>query len=144
MDDQHSKLDQQLLNAYINTNYVVDIPRLNIRIGQKNWELSEFLIDNNIYSWAFISAWNPYSQVTDSQTNEKMHQTLCAEIKNKGLLFCEGHGISDNGAWEPEKSLFIMGITKEDAIQIAQSYRQNAIIFGSLDSLPELLICTKE
>ncbi len=42
--------------------------------------------------------------------------------------------------WAPEHSLLILGITKEKAIEIRNSYEQNAIVYGAIHQLPELLV----
>ena len=52
----------------------------------------------------------------------------------------DGHGVGEDPAWEPELSLFIIGITRDEASKIGKKFEQNAIVCGALNNLPELLI----
>jgi hypothetical protein len=52
----------------------------------------------------------------------------------------EGHGVGEDPRWEPERSLFIIGISKDDASEIGKKFEQNAIVYGKIDFAPELLI----
>ena len=79
MDDSSGNIDQQLLEAYLNTTYRVFTPDLAIRIGIDNDDLNTFLFDNNAFSWAFISAANPGSaeQLAPSDAHAPIAQCGC-------------------------------------------------------------------
>ena len=76
MDDISRNIDQQLQEAYLATIYEVKHLGLQLRIGEENWNLEELLIDNNAFSWAFISAWNPFSQLLSPKENNILHLKL--------------------------------------------------------------------
>jgi hypothetical protein len=139
MDDISRNIDQRLREAYLATTYEVRHLGLHLRIGEENWHLQEFLIDNNAFSWAFISAWNPFSQPLPFSENEKRHSILMDFVKKKQWIFTEGFGVPQKDEWEAEKSLFILDITINEAIDLGKRFDQNAIVIGRLAKPPELL-----
>ncbi len=56
----------------------------------------------------------------------------------------EGHGVGQDPTWEPELSLFIIGISKDDVLEIGKKFEQNAIVYGKLNNSPELIILNEE
>ena len=140
MDDISSNIDEQLIEAYKATTYVVKRFGLSLRIGQKNLHLEEFLIDNNEFSWAFVSAFNPYSQALSFMENKARHEKLVIWLRSKGFRYATGYGIPDDPNWSPEKSVLILGISKRKAIELGNELEQNAVIFGSLGKAPQLVL----
>lgn len=140
MNLNSKNLDQSLIKAYQDTIYSTSNPKIDIEIGKENEALSVFLFDNNAYTWAFVSASNPFSiEITDRE-NTKRHQSLKDFVANSGLRQIEGLGKSKDGEWS-EKSLLILDISKKEAIKLAQNFEQNAIVFGYFDQNPELVLC---
>ena len=139
MDDNSRNLDQQLREAYLATTYEVKQLGIFLKIGESNWHMEEFLVDNNVFTWAFISAYNPYSKDFSLLENEKRHTQLVSEVKKMDLVFAEGFGVPANEDWKAEKSLLILDISKEDAITLGKRWEQNAIVWGRLGGEPELV-----
>lgn len=139
MDDNSRNIDQQLRDAYLATIYEIKHLGLHLRIGQENWDLEEFLIDNNAFSWAFISAWNPFSQSLPISENNIRHEKLKNIVKSNQWVFAEGFGVPQNQDWEAEKSFFILDIPKREAIDLGKKFNQNAIVIGRLSKPPELI-----
>ena len=127
-----------LLEAYKNTKYKVFELDLVIEIDKINDNLNQLLKKYSSTEWAFITAFNPYSKVLTQDENIERHNGL-KELTNGYIIF-EGHGVGEDPTWEPELSLLIIGITKEDAILIGNRFEQNAIVIGKVNSAPELLI----
>ena len=98
-----------LIEAYKNTKYIVFEPTLIIEIGKLNQEIEDIIINHNSNSWAFITAYNPYSRVLTEEENKVLHNKL-KELTEKYVTF-EGHGVGQDPTWEPELSLLIIGIT---------------------------------
>jgi len=140
MDDISSNIDQLLIEAYKATTYEVKRLGLSLRIGQKNQTLEEFLIDNNEFTWAFISAYNPFSQSLSEMENKARHKQLTIWLKAKGFRYSTGYGVPSNLDWQPEKSVFVIGISKLKAIELGNELEQNAVIFGNLGKAPELVL----
>ena len=131
-----------LLKAYKNTKYKVSQHDIVIEIDKFNDKLNELLNKYNSTEWAFITAFNPYSKVLTQVENIERHNEL-KELTNSFLTF-EGHGVGEDPTWEPELSLLIIGITKEDAILIGNRFEQNAIVLGESNSAPELFILNSD
>lgn len=140
MDRNSNNIDQSLIEAYQNTVYATSIPPLEIKIGQANEALTVFLFDNNAFNWAFVSASNPFSIEITEEENNKRHQALVESVQQSGWRQIEGIGKSKDGKWS-ERSLLILDISKKEAIKLAQSFEQNAIVFGYFNQNPELVLC---
>jgi hypothetical protein len=127
-----------LIQAYKNTKYKVFNPNLIIEIGVMNYDLNELIGKNNASEWAYITAFNPYSKALSEIENNDRHLQL--QEVTKSFLTYEGHGVGTDSSWEPELSLLVIGISKAEAILIGKKFEQNAIVYGKIDSTPELLI----
>lgn len=127
----------ELIQAYKQTSFNVYEPLITIKVDEKNTKLDELLKSYNLHEWAYITAWNPYSEVTSLTINEQRNQELKADL-TKYVIF-EGEGVGTDPHWLPEKSFLVFGITREEAIDIGRTYRQNAIVAGSLYSFAELI-----
>lgn len=53
----------------------------------------------------------------------------------------EGYGESPTGDWEPETSLLILNIARDEAIELGNELEQNAIVSGEIEGLAELVWC---
>lgn len=127
-----------LIQAYKNTTYKVFKPNLVIEIGVINKDLNDLMAKNNATEWAYITAFNLYSNVLTDLENLDRHLQL--QEVTKSFLTYEGHGVGTDSSWEPELSLLVIGISKAEAILIGKKFEQNAIVYGKIDSTPELLI----
>jgi hypothetical protein len=131
-----------LIEAYQNTKYKIFELALTIEIGKFNQEIDVLLQKNNSNEWSFITAYNPYSKVVSDEENNIRHDEL-KELTKSYKTF-EGHGVGEDPTWEPEISLFIIGISKKDAIIIGNKYEQNAIVYGQTNQAPQLLILNQD
>ena len=127
-----------LLQAYKSTKYMVFKPNLVIEIGVINDSLNDLVIQHNATEWAYITAYNPFSRILTDVENQERHLEL-KELTSPNLTF-EGHGVGTDPAWEPELSLLILGISKEEAIVLGKRFEQNALVYGKINTVPELLI----
>ncbi len=127
-----------LIESYKNTKYKIFEPDIIIEIGKSNQDLDNLLLIHNSNEWAFITAYNPYSRVLTNDENRMRHEEL--KELTKAYITFEGHGVGEDPAWEPELSLFIMGISKEESSLIGEKFEQNAIVYGKTNSEPELII----
>lgn len=129
---------EALIQAYIGTKYIVFDTDIVIAIGNKNDALDALLAEHGVDEWSFITAYNPYSKILDKEQNLQRHQTLVQLTADFKTLL--GHGVGEDPAWEPELGLLILGISKEEAIILGKHFEQNAIVYGSLHSVPVLLV----
>lgn len=127
-----------LIEAYKNTKYKIFEPALTIEIGKLNQEIDELLNEHKSHEWAFITAFNPFSKVVSEEENIMRHNEL-KELTRNYMTF-EGHGVGDDPSWEPELSLFVIGISEDDASKVGIKFEQNAIVYGQINNAPRLLI----
>lgn len=127
----------ELIQAYKETDFNVYEPKITIKVGQVNQELDRLLNMNNCITWAYITAWNPFSEFTDDRTNEEKNDQLRNDLTEYILL--AGEGVGSDQSWQPEKSFLILGIELKDAIRIGKKYRQNAIFVGKIHEEPQLV-----
>jgi hypothetical protein len=131
-------LPPELLEAYRRTTYRVYQPPINIRIGQPCPELDALLEQHGVDSWAYITAWNPYSQEMTDEENAQRHKEL--QAMTSAYQTFEGEGVGEDPAWTPERSLLILGVPVEEAIRIGKYFEQNAIVLGKESAPADILV----
>ena len=110
--------------AFLNTTYKVK--------GNYNFDIKiNSLVENanHLDSYAFITAWNPLPVILSLEENRKRNEELENELKNNGLQYTLGLGISADGKWS-EESFFVENISIEKANELAKKYGQLAFVFG--------------
>ena len=106
--------------------------------------LQELLLSNHVASWAFITAYNPYSVMQDAGVNSLLNTQLEDYLLGKRYVFFKGMGVGDDDSWEPEASFMVLDIRKEDAIKLGRQFKQNAIVVGVIGNSAELIDCLNE
>ncbi|CAN5398830.1 hypothetical protein BH10ACI2_BH10ACI2_17150 [soil metagenome] len=134
---------RELYEAYLETSYVVhdDGVDLTIRVHKKNIQLNDLLKQEGVSSWAFLTAYNPFSTPLTEPENLDRQAKLIQHLESRGLRYLRGFGKGDDPSWEPEPSLFILDIGRNDAIAIGRQFDQNAILWGEIEGFPELIWC---
>ena len=133
-----STIPQELIDAYFTTKYMVFQPELTIYINKICAELNDLLIQDGAKEWAYITSVNPNSAIASDEKNQQLLQALKESVKD--YKFYEGHGVGTDPAWQPEKSMLIVGIPREEAMRIGNYYKQNAIVAGTLNNPAELIL----
>lgn len=130
--------------AYRATTYRVLVPGeepIDLRIGECSHMLDGLLAKHGCDSWAFITAWNPHSQQRAAEENARRQAELVSVIRERGWIFLEAMGIPADPKWQPEASVLVLGIPREEAVEIATRFRQNAIVVGERGGMAELVYC---
>lgn len=132
-----SQLDPELLNAYLETDYIVsDDPPLMLKIGEQNDDVRILLASFGTDCGAFITAWNPGSVMLNDDDNDDRQAALLSEIEMRRLNYLVGYG--ERRDWR-EYSYFILGINQEEASALAHQFEQNAYVWVGADGNPELV-----
>lgn len=132
-------IPKELVNSYLKTAYwVYTAPPFCIKLQEENDSLFDFMQNNNYRSWAFITAWNPYSQEKSLEENRRQNQLLEKEIIKESYPYYPAEG--KLGDWK-EESFFVLDVSKEKAVLLAREFCQNAILFGNWNGV-ELVFCT--
>ncbi|ANP46073.1 hypothetical protein ATE48_09135 [Candidatus Viadribacter manganicus] len=130
-----------LVRAYLKTQYRLSPPHeLTLRIGETNGALASLLQNQNVLSAAYVTAWNPLSQVSDIETNKAANERLCATISELGLMALPGNGVDPDGAWPGEESFLILGASLDQAEALARRYHQNAFVWVDRTAIPVLAL----
>jgi hypothetical protein len=130
-----------LRDHYLRTTYrVTDVDHaIDIRVGEPCPALDTLLEKHAARCWAFITAWNPGSNKLDDAENRRRQAQLEADMKRGGYACYRGAGVPDQGDWSPEGSLLIMGLKREDAVEVGRKYGQAAIVAGAAGVGAELV-----
>lgn len=128
----------ELINAYNNTSYNVFDPPMSIKIGQQIPELDALLKRYDQTNWAYVTAFNPFSELLTAEENEERHKQLNKRLKE--YLSFEGEGVGTDPAWKPERSFLILGIFEIDAGKFGEDFQQNAIVVGQLNKVAKLML----
>ena len=126
--------DKQLWEAYKSTELRGDTPRgeVCIRVDEIHLTLDLLLQDYETREWAYITAFNPGSTVQAVKTNERRHEELIQMTDESGHRHFPGRGVGKDPDWEPEESLLIIGLGRDDAISIGWHFGQNTVVCGVL------------
>ena len=130
-----------LMSDYSATTYKVYLDNeitIDLVVDELNKDLDTFLASQGCKSYAFITAWNPFSEKVDAEQNEIANTSLKKDLDQ--FMVFDGMGIpAQPSEWEAEASFFILGISKEEAEELGKKYEQNAIVFGKFGEAPILI-----
>jgi hypothetical protein len=131
--------DPELDHLYRHADYIIDEAdvKLTIRLDRPNPKLHKMLRETNIGTWAFLTAYNPNSQPASPEQNTANQAELIRTVERHGHRYLNAYGTGDG--WEPEDSLFVCDIDRETAISLGKKFGQSAILWGQIDSEPELV-----
>ncbi len=143
-----SSIPGDLIEAYLGTTYQLGMghagPSLRIGepVGTGPGTVGGLLADADATCAAFITAWNPHSDVeTADAENEASHARLLNRLAGfPGVTVHEGEGVGENPNWVPERSVLAIGLASSDAISLGREFRQNAIVWVSDAGIPELVL----
>jgi hypothetical protein len=134
---------QKLIQNYKETLYSVDGLIDPIQIDHKHRELDHLLVEKSVTTWAYITAWNPKSERRDDSVNFAANEKLKQDIRAMGYETSPGVGRDHHETWH-EDSFLVLGISKEEAIELGKKYEQNAIVVGKLNQPAELVLVLLE
>ena len=132
-----------LLAAYRSTDFIIQAPdgELTMRCEHDNDAIDDLLARLGKRNSAFITAHNPGSVKLRSSENAQRHQELLHEVKRIGYLHFPGRGVGKDSNWDPEDSVFIVGIPKSEAQELGRAFGQIAIVVKELGCRAELILC---
>jgi hypothetical protein len=130
-----------LIEAFRGTDYHVHSqPAFTLKIGMRSQALADLLQHHEQKSAAFITAWNPYSQSYTDAENSALQEKLVLELTDRSLLFVPGVGQDPQRKWPGEDSFLILGISRDDAWELGQKFKQNALVWCDSDAVPQLIL----
>lgn len=134
-------LSRELIAAYEITEFQVLSPQpFTLRIGEKSNDLSAVYGEFGTATAGFITAWNPFSEETPDAINAANQAALINGIDRLGLSWWEGTGVDPNNDWTGEPSIFVLGISHDQAVSLGVRFGQNAIVWAGSDAIPRLVL----
>jgi hypothetical protein len=113
---------------------------IDIRVDASTPALDELLAAYGTSSWAFVTAWNPYSESTP-QENPARQRKLLEQLAREGRCCFPGRGIPDDASWQPEESFLVLDLPRHEAEALGRELQQNAIVVGVRGGPAELVWC---
>jgi Protein of unknown function (DUF3293) len=126
-------ISPNLIKAYREAVYVVDIgeQEIALQVNQRSSRLANLMKDWEVTTAAFLTAFNPYSQVMDPAENEARQKRMWADAKPMCPKIFPGIGRDIKDQWPHELSMLTLGISLQDAQALADRYEQNAFLWIS-------------
>ncbi|WP_404396716.1 DUF3293 domain-containing protein [Idiomarina loihiensis] len=125
-------MDKELLDNYKNTDYwlAVGEKTITLTIGQKNNAFDRLCERTGHTTGTFITAFNPQSQLLTKSENESRNKQLATHLEQIADVYCfPGEGQDREKQWPPEASFMVLGLSQKTAIDLAQEYQQNALVW---------------
>ena len=141
-ENAEPEFTEALLEAYRQAEYVAFVePEISLRVGEEcSAPLDALLAAEGASSAAFVTAYNPDSKTFADKWNRELGMFLEHDTGVKGFKYIHGEGRDPSGEWQPEQSLLILGINKDEANGLARKYAQNAFVFVKAGEAPELVV----
>lgn len=143
-----STIGLRLWEAYLRAEYWVGFPddRMLLQIGDHATGLSrlapstgsDFVFDE---PWAYITAWNPGSEVRMEFVNREKQGDLELFLRSSGYLLLPGYSRDPSGQWPTEEGVLVFGLAWDKALMLGRRYQQNAILAGMGEEAVQLLRC---
>jgi hypothetical protein len=136
-----SKQAAALTAAYRATKFRIESGAKNIvvRIGKRSPAAEALIRRARASCGAYITAHNPGSHARDDRFNRQAQFALHVELAAAGYETYHGAGTGPDPSWAPEPSLFVIGMSKSDAVKVAREYGQLAFVFIELGRPAELV-----
>jgi hypothetical protein len=135
-------IDPALEAAFRATAYWVadrDGRRFAIRIDSRCERLDDLLDAAGTMAWAYVTACNPRSQLLDDEENRLRMERLETVVRGRGFVVLPGEALADEPGWPAERSLLVLGIPESEAVEIASTFAQHAIVVGTAGSAARLV-----
>lgn len=137
-------MDNALIDAYRCTDYRVRMARGGWASIHVDAPLPAALLDLiGTHSWAFITAWNPFSQALPRRQNHAAQQALLAALRKLRSTRLIRAAIGVGRHWR-EPSLFVIGPVLAEMDALAQQFRQNAYVHGLADGYARLRLSSDQ
>ena len=115
-------------------------PPIVIRIGEANPALDALL--GTAGTAAFITAANPRSEPRSEQENRRLLAALRQQLEERRWRYLEGEGRDPTGGWK-EASFLVLGLAREQALELARRFEQNGFVWCRAGEAPELVLVEK-
>ena len=137
-----TQIHPEKVRAYLATDYRLGHTDQDIvlNIGKRSERLAALFAYTGFKCGAFLTAYNPQGSIQSDVANACGHAELASKLRELGLQAIEGSGSEEGTKWPAEKSFFALGLALEPAKDIGLHFHQDAIVWVSEESLPQLIL----
>jgi hypothetical protein len=137
----NSVIDASTVEAYRSTIYRVNgNSQIALIVDAASSALLSLHQSTNVSSSAFITAYNPCSEVVNTSENLRLQGLLAIKLKSMNLQYLEGVGQHPSNQWAGEPSFLVLGIELDAAKRLGTQFKQNAILWCGSDAVPQLVL----
>ena len=131
----------ELEAAYRRTHYEVRTPEgpMLLRIEEHCPQLQAVHAALQVTESVFITAWNPHSVPQCAPRNAVAQARLDHRLADLQLTIWPGWARDPQGQWPAEQSLFVAGLDRGSAAELAREFEQHAFVHAALDAVPRLV-----
>jgi len=131
--------------AYLQTTYWVEArPQpLALRIDEQSPRLDRMLGERGASRWAFLTAWNPRSQLRPHWDNAGRDRQLLRVLRSLGWQWLHAVAQGDGGDWPAEPGVLVPGMGQTQARRLGCRFRQHAVVVGERGKAARLVWCGK-
>lgn len=123
----------ELLAAYCSADYRVELPNRNfsIRLGNLSPEIDDLLAETGKSTWAIITAENPRSRQLSESENAERRELLRQRMSEGGdWQVFPAIAVCPRSEWPPEHGQLVVGIAEDEALSLARTFGQYAVVWG--------------
>lgn len=134
MDELETRaISPRCIKAYREAVYVVHLGdrEIALQVNKVSSQLANLMKEWEVTTAAFLTAFNPYSQILDAEENEARQKRMLADAQPLCPRIFPGIGRDKNNQWPHELSMLALGIFLDDAQKLADQYEQNAFLWIS-------------
>jgi hypothetical protein len=136
-DKEKPYFDEELHAAYLATEYACG--RFVLKIGRRHPYFDDFLAREGFSTYAFITSWNPRSEVKSKAGNLARGQELQLRLEALALDFMAAAAHDPTEKWLVEEGVFLFNVDTEVVLELAATWEQNAVVVGVRGGVPRLL-----
>lgn len=132
-NSENRAISPKLIKAYREAVYVVHLGdrEIALQVNKASPQLAKLMEDWEVSTAAFLTAFNPYSQLIDSVENEARQKKMWADTQPLCPKIFPGIGRDKSDLWPHELSMLALGVGLQDAQALADQYEQNAFLWVS-------------
>lgn len=125
----------------MHNHYAITLPDqtiLTMFIGKPNPALDTLLAENQAFSYAYLTAFNPELTTLTPEKNQIRQDSLLNELDIRGYHYLAGSSFPEDGAWLPEECAFVFDLPRSVTSELCQKFNQDAAVIGELGDTPKL------
>jgi hypothetical protein len=138
-----AELDPDLVQAYRDAAYEIHAESvIRLKVSEYSHSIKGLHQKYQCTTSALISACNPRSQLLSAAENHTRMLALIEAVEKLGYRHLPAVGRDPTGKWPDEPSLWIAGLTRNEAERLAATFEQNGFLWMPGAAIPELVLCT--